>query len=181
MARKKQNDIAPFISTHFVYMEEKMNINKRIAMAALMFFMIPLCSCSTATLMKMVTDDLGAYDKTIPENRSATLTILRGYTVTRFDGGPVQWQASSLTAALAEIRVPAGQHEIEYSYHREAGGGCSPPTQEIQGNRRVWVEKCTPRYDEKRFDRKVTVNFEAGKQYYVNEHTISSGTQPFHP
>jgi hypothetical protein len=92
--------------------------------------------------------------------------------VTRFDGEPVEWQASGLTAAVAIIRVPAGPHEIVYSYHREAGGGCSAPREEIQGNRRVWAQRCTPRIDAKHFDRKVTVNFEAGKRYNVNEDTI---------
>lgn len=104
------------------------------------------------------------YDKPIQENQSAVLIIPSTYTVTSFDGQPVQWTASSemfaIFGSFAAIRLPSGNHTITYSYARYEGGHT---TYEHYASGAV-VRRTTPT---KRiaFDGRVTINMEPGKKY----------------
>jgi hypothetical protein len=150
---------------------------KRIVFALMAsVLLVLLSSCSIGSLKKMMTEDLGVYDETVSKDRLAMLTIPRFYTVQRFGDKSVEWTASGLTAAFAEIQIPAGQHEFEYRFDKPVTGGCSAmPRREIRGRTEVLVRDCTPIVPARSFDRKVTVNIEAGKKYTVGEATITSG------
>jgi hypothetical protein len=109
------------------------------------------------------------------------------YTVTRFDGKPVEWTGGGLVPTGAEIRIPSGEHEVEYRYDKPVTGGCSngPPQQScrVSGRMRICQQTvqrtCTPVVPARAFDGKASVNIEAGKSYQVYEKNIALGKSPF--
>jgi len=65
------------------------------------------------------------YDKPLQENQTATLIIHRGFTVTSFNGEPVQWSYSGDVKRhlfqeggepAVAIKVPAGNNSIAFSF-----------------------------------------------------------------
>lgn len=82
------------------------------AIAIIMALFLSGCGTKVQTL---------TYGKPVSEDQSAVLVIPGAYSVTHFDGEPVKWTTSSdffsLSETIAEITVPAGTHNIAYSYY----------------------------------------------------------------
>jgi hypothetical protein len=103
-------------------------MKKRIGGMVFALVVLLLCSCSGL----LSQSDLGVYDKTVPKDQLATLVIPVYYTVTRFDGKPVEWHGR----LGAEIQISAGRHEVEYRYYKPSAGGCfDETTSECRGRR----------------------------------------------
>ncbi|MDR1318952.1 MAG: hypothetical protein LBJ90_04945 [Treponema sp.] len=114
---------------------------------------------------------LGVYDPTVPEEQLVTLIIHSGYTITGFDGNPVEWKGG-FSGVSNEIDIPAGKHEITYQHHQGASGGWSAPTQGIRGNQRVTYQTYSPVVDAVDSNITVTIDFEAGYEYFTSSSTI---------
>lgn len=134
-----------------------------------MIFAVSIALASCAKVMYGA-KDLGTYDKTVPKEETAVLVIKHSSKVTEFDGNAVEWKRH-LVLPESFIRIPAGTHRVKYTYEYSIGGG-SPPRQEIRNNRRVTVMTTAPRYEEK-YDRDVTVTFDADKIYELGKETIT--------
>ena len=149
-------------------------------MSGIVFALAALLLCSCGSLL--APSDLGVYDETVPKDQLATLLIPAYYTVTRFDGKPVEWGAGvQVIPTGGEIRIPSGLHEFEYRYDKPVTGGCSngPPQQtcRMSGKFQVcsWTSQrtCTPVIPARAFDGKASVTIEAGKDYMVYEQSIN--------
>ena len=127
--------------------------------------MAPLLSGCGAGVQTLV------YDKPIPENQSAVLTIPDAYTVTNFDGQQVKWASSpdgfSLFGTSAAIKLPSGRHNIAYRYYRHEAG---LTTYEHYASGAV-VQKRTPSRTIS-YDGNVDITMEPGKRYIFQGHGI---------
>ena len=144
-----------------------MNTKKRTIKTTLILIMACLVLSSCKTLFFGV-NDMGVYDNTVPKEQLVNLFISHNYTVTEFDGKPVEWKEGTLYPT-GLIRIPAGKHTIKYQYENKGGVGASGvPRQEIRNNQRVTVQTITQRGDGGKFEKEETIVFEAGKEYMID-------------
>jgi hypothetical protein len=155
-----------------MHIPREREMKKRVG--GMVFALVALLLCSCGGLFSQ--SDLGVYDETVPKDRLATLVIPYFYTVTRFDGKPVEWNGSGSGVLGAVIQISAGRHEVEYRYFQpQSGGGCSTETSRdcVRGICRIVTSRvCPPYIPAQTFDRKAGVTIEAGKIYTVYEQGI---------
>jgi hypothetical protein len=123
-----------------------------------------LFSCATTFIV---------FDETVAEDHAAYLVVPYHYTVTSFDGKEVEWQGSWITYSSAYIKIPPGEHEITYKYHRDESGGWSAPTPGVRGNQRVFTQTYSPYQEGADFEKTEKYNFDSHEPGFYYTFDIS--------